>query len=63
VLTGKQTFAIDTVVYSNISTRPFLAYKAKDAVGDYFRKNRHVHRCASHPDIPLHIHALTPNAR
>jgi len=59
VLTGKQTFAIDTVVYSeHFKHARFLAYKAKDAVADYFREKTGQRPSVriTNPDIPLHIH-------
>ncbi len=59
VLSGKQTFAIDTVVYSeHFKHARFLAYKAKDAIADYFRDKTGQRPSVrlTNPDIPLHIH-------
>src|SRR5574344_504469 len=59
VLSGKQTFAIDTVVYSeHFKHARFLAYKAKDAVVDYFRDKTGQRPSVriTNPEIPLHIH-------
>lgn len=58
-LTSRSTFAFDTVVYSEIFTHSkFVAYRAKDAVSDYFtdRGERRPNVSVSDPDIRFHIH-------
>lgn len=59
VLDGKQTFAIDAVVYSErFKHARFLTYKAKDAIVDHFRDKTGQRPSVrlTNPDIPLHIH-------
>lgn len=58
-LTPRTTFAIDTVVYSEQFTHSkFVAYRAKDAIADYF--NDHADRrpnvSVADPDVLFHIH-------
>lgn len=58
-LSTRTTFAIDTVVYSEQFTHSkFVAYRAKDAIADYF--NDHADRRPNvsvvDPDVLFHIH-------
>lgn len=58
-LTSRTTFAFDTVVYSEVFTHSkFVAYRAKDAISDYFtdRKDRRPNVSVSDPDVRFHIH-------
>ena len=58
-LPEKKTFAVDTVVYSEIFTHSkFVAYRVKDAIVDYFTeqdKQRPSVRI-NNPDLQLHLH-------
>jgi len=58
-LPNKKTFAIDSVVYSEIFTHSkFVAYRAKDAIVDSFteqEKSRPAVRI-NNPDLQLHLH-------
>ena len=59
LLTEKKTFAIDTVVYSEIFTHSkFVAYRAKDAIVDYFTEQDKPRPSVriSNPDLQLHLH-------
>lgn len=58
-LTPRSTFAIDTVVYSEQFTHSkFVAYRAKDAIADYFtdRGSRRPNVSVVDPDLLFHIH-------
>jgi len=55
----KKTFAVDTVVYSDIFTHSkFVAYRVKDAIVDYFTE-QNLQRPSvriNNPDLQLHLH-------
>ena len=58
-LPEKKTFAIDTVVYSEIFTHSkFVAYRAKDAIVDYFNEQEKPRPSVriNNPDLQLHLH-------
>lgn len=58
-LTPRTTFSIDTVVYSERFTHSkFVAYRAKDAIADYFndRADRRPNVSVVDPDVRFHIH-------
>lgn len=58
-LTTRSTFAIDTVVYSEQFTHSkFVAYRAKDAIADFFsdRGGRRPNVSVVDPDVLFHIH-------
>lgn len=58
-LTSRSTFAFDTVVYSEKFTHSkFVAYRAKDAISDYFKDKgeRNPNVSVSDPDVHFHIH-------
>jgi len=58
-LPEKKTFAIDSVVYSEIFTHSkFVAYKAKDAIVDYFTEQDKPRPSVriNNPDLQLHLH-------
>ena len=58
-LPEKKTFAIDTVVYSEIFTHSkFVAYKVKDAIVDYFTEQQKPRPSVriNNPDLQLHLH-------
>lgn len=58
-LNTKKTFAIDAVVHSeNFRHSKFLAYKAKDAIADYFMEkyNERPSVRIKNPDVQLNIH-------
>lgn len=58
-LTSRTTFVFDTVVYSDKFTHSkFVAYRAKDAISDYFtdRDMRRPNVSVGTPDIRFHIH-------
>ncbi|MDO4770769.1 THUMP domain-containing protein [Porphyromonas sp.] len=58
-LTPRTTFAFDTVVYSEKFTHSkFVAYRAKDAISDYFqdREMRRPNVSVTDPDVRFHIH-------
>ena len=55
----KKTFAIDTVVYSEIFTHSkFVAYRMKDAIVDYFTEQDLPRPSVriNNPDLQLHLH-------
>ena len=58
-LPEKKTFAIDTVVYSEVFNHSkFVAYRVKDAIVDYFTE-REMPRPSiriNNPDLQLHLH-------
>jgi putative N6-adenine-specific DNA methylase len=58
-LPGKKTFAVDTVVYSEtFDHSKFVAYRAKDAIVDYFVE-RELPRPSvriNNPDLQFHLH-------
>jgi len=59
ILDIHQTFAIDSVVYSEeFRHSKFVAYKVKDAIVDYFREkfNERPSVRINNPDIQLNIH-------
>jgi len=54
-----QTFAVDTTVYSDIFRHSkFVAYRAKDAIADYFRDkfDKRPSVRLTNPDIQLNVH-------
>ena len=58
-LPEKKTFAIDTVVYSDTFTHSkFVAYRAKDAIVDYFSEQEKPRPSVriNNPDLQLHLH-------
>ena len=58
-LPEKKTFAIDTVVYSETFTHSkFVAYRAKDAIVDYFTEQEKPRPAVrvNNPDLQLHLH-------
>lgn len=58
-LSAKKTFAIDAVVYSEVFTHSkFVAYRAKDAIVDWFTENGMERPSVriNNPDIRLHLH-------
>jgi len=58
-LPEKKTFAIDTVVYSDIFTHSkYVAYKVKDAIVDYFEEREKPRPSVriNNPDLQLHLH-------
>jgi putative N6-adenine-specific DNA methylase len=58
-LPEKKTFAVDTVVYSEIFTHSkFVAYRVKDAIVDYFTEQEKPRPSVriNNPDIQLHLH-------
>jgi len=58
-LPEKKTFAIDTVVYSEIFTHSkFVAYRVKDAIVDYFTEQDLPRPSVriNNPDLQLHLH-------
>lgn len=58
-LTAKNTFAVETVVYSDTFTHSkFVAYRVKDAIADYFadRGGRRPNVSVSEPDLLFHLH-------
>ncbi|KGN79247.1 DNA methyltransferase [Porphyromonas cangingivalis] len=58
-LTSRSTFAFDTVVFSEKFTHSkFVAYRAKDAISDYFqdREMRRPNVSVGDPDVRFHIH-------
>jgi len=58
-LPEKKTFAIDTVVYSEIFTHSkFVAYRVKDAIVDYFTEQEKPRPSVriNNPDLQLHLH-------
>lgn len=58
-LTPKNTFAVETVVYSDTFTHSkFVAYRVKDAIADYFadKGGRRPNVSVSEPDLLFHIH-------
>lgn len=58
-LTTRNTFAVDTVVYSDQFTHSkFVAYRAKDAIADYFNDHddRRPNVSVVDPDVLFHIH-------
>jgi putative N6-adenine-specific DNA methylase len=58
-LPEKKTFAIDTVVYSDAFTHSkFVAYRAKDAIVDYFTEQEKPRPSVriNNPDLQLHLH-------
>ncbi len=59
VLTEKNTFAIDAVVFSSIFTHSkFVAYRVKDAIADYFmqRTGKRPSVSVANPDVLINIH-------
>lgn len=55
----KDTFAVDTVVYSATFTHSkFVAYRVKDAIADYFRdrEQRRPNVSVTDPDLCFHVH-------
>jgi len=59
LLPEKKTFAIDTVVYSEIFTHSkFVAYRVKDAIVDYFTEKEMTRPSVriNNPDLQLHLH-------
>lgn len=58
-LEPNSSFAFDTVVYSEVFTHSkFVAYRAKDAVSDFFREHadRRPNVAVADPDVRFHIH-------
>ena len=58
-LEPNSSFAFDTVVYSDVFTHSkFVAYRAKDAVSDFFREHadRRPNVAVSDPDVRFHVH-------
>lgn len=58
-LTDKNTFSVDSVVYSdNFRHSKFVTYRVKDAISDYFREKTGDRPSVSicNPDISLNIH-------
>ena len=58
-LPEKKTFAIDTVVYSEIFTHSkFVAYRTKDAIVDYYTEQNMPRPSVriNNPDLQLHLH-------
>ena len=58
-LPEKKTFAIDTVVYSEVFTHSkFVAYRVKDAIVDYFTEQEKPRPSVriNNPDLQLHLH-------
>jgi len=58
-LPEKKVFAIDTVVYSETFTHSkFVAYRAKDAIVDYFTEQEKPRPSVriNNPDLQLHLH-------
>lgn len=58
-LNERSTFAFDTVVYSEKFTHSkFVAYRAKDAISDYFtdKGERKPNVSVADPDVRFHIH-------
>lgn len=58
-LSSRSTFAFDTVVYSEKFTHSkFVAYRAKDAISDYFtdKEERKPNVSVADPDVRFHIH-------
>ncbi len=58
-LPEKKTFAVDAVVHSEIFTHSkFVAYRAKDAIVDYFTEkgNERPSVRLNNPDLQIHIH-------
>ncbi len=59
IMTSKQTFAIDTVVYSDLFQHSqFVAYRTKDALVDFFVEKEGVRPSVrlDNPDIYLNLH-------
>lgn len=59
VMTSKQTFAIDTTVYSDHFTHSrYVSYRAKDAIVDFFRERTGERPSVrqDNPDIYINIH-------
>ncbi len=59
IMTCNQTFAIDTVVYSDLFQHSqFVAYRTKDAIADYFqeRESKRPSVRLDNPDIYLNVH-------
>lgn len=59
ILTEKNTFAIDAVVFSSVFTHSkFVAYRVKDAIADYFmqRTGKRPSVSVANPDILINIH-------
>lgn len=58
-LEPNSSFAFDTVVYSEVFTHSkFVAYRAKDAVSDFFREHadRRPNVAVADPDVRFHVH-------
>ena len=58
-LEPNSSFAFDTVVYSDVFTHSkFVAYRAKDAVSDFFREHadRRPNVAVMDPDVRFHVH-------
>ena len=58
-LEPNSSFAFDTVVYSDVFTHSkFVAYRAKDAVSDFFREraDRRPNVAVMDPDVRFHVH-------
>ena len=63
-LPEKKTFAIDTVVYSEIFNHSkFVAYRTKDAIADYFTEQDKPRPSVriNNPDLQLHLHISHDN--
>lgn len=59
LLTEKNTFAIDAVVFSSIFTHSkFVSYRVKDAIADYFtqKTGKRPSVSISNPDVQINIH-------
>lgn len=59
VMTNRQTFAVDTVVYSDSFTHSkYVGYRAKDAIVDYWRERTGQRPSVrlDNPDIYLNVH-------
>ncbi len=59
IMTSQQTFAIDTVVYSDFFQHSqFVAYRTKDAIVDYFqdKEGKRPSVRLDNPDIYLNVH-------
>lgn len=59
VMTSRQTFAVDTVVYSESFTHSkYVSYRAKDAIADYWREHTGERPSVrlNNPDIYINVH-------
>ncbi len=59
IMTSEQTFAVDTVVYSDFFQHSqFVAYRTKDAIVDYFQEKEGKRPSVrlNNPDIYLNVH-------